>query len=362
MSITLNPDQQHGHDMIIDFINSKMALFTLGGYAGTGKTTTIGKILETIKDKNIRIAFCAFTGKASQVLSSKINLRAQDYCGTIHGLIYHLIEKRKNVMIWERAQNIDYDLIIVDEASMVDSVVFKDLSSYGVPILAVGDHFQLPPVKGKFNLMEFPEFKLETIVRQAQDNPIIKLATMARETGHIPYGKYGPGVAKVRGMQILKEEESDIVLCATNRTRVNINSYIRSRRGFDQKLPMKGESVICLRNNREAGIYNGMIGTIEGIKHNDVYHEAQIDFGAACQYYSGQIMAAQFGNEKLIDNYMLDSFDWAFCITVHKSQGSEFRKVILIDERMHMMDDDQYRRWIYTGITRAREELIIITK
>jgi len=360
--ITLNPEQQRAHDMILDFVRSGLPLFTIGGYAGTGKTTLIGQCVEELHAENKQIAFCAFTGKAAHVLKGKLCLGPDDYCGTIHGLIYQKVgETPRGKPIFKRVERIDHDLIILDEASMVDGVIFDDLRSYGVPILAVGDHGQLPPVQGRFNLMEHPEFRLETIVRQAEGNPIIKLSIMARESGHIPYGEYGEGISKVKGCERIKRETADIILCATNKTRVNINSFVRQMRGFVDPYPMIDEQVICLKNNREAGIFNGMIGEIKAITLGSVFHDLTIDFDNE-EVYSGLGLTAQFGNKQRLDHPFADCFDWAYCITVHKSQGSEWPSVMLIEERMGMMDDEQWRRWLYTGITRAKERLLIMTR
>jgi exodeoxyribonuclease V len=359
--IILNTEQQRAYDLILDFIRSRLPLLTIGGYAGTGKTTLIGRVVNELRKDSRKIAFCCFTGKAAMVLKSKISgfIGPDDYCGTIHGLIYRLIEKRGSKLIWERVEFLDYDLIVLDEASMVDGQIFDDLQRYGVPILAVGDHGQLPPVSGRFNLMEHPQYKLEKIVRQAEGNPIIRIASMARETGHIPFGVYGPGIEKVRGMKSLGSMDPDIILCAMNKTRNNINTFIRSRRGFDDMCPMNGESVICLKNNRDVGIFNGNMGVLTSIRPGPTFHDIAVDMGDF--EYSGMVLAKQFGSKYLIDNFMADSFDWAYCITVHKSQGSEFRSVVLIEERMGMMNDEDWRRWLYTGVTRAKERLTVLT-
>jgi exodeoxyribonuclease-5 len=132
-------------------------------------------------------------------------------------------------------------------------------------------------------------------------------------------------------------------------------------RGFVDPYPMIGEQVICLKNNREAGIFNGMIGEVMGITLGSAFHDLVINFSED-EPYSGLGLTAQFGNKQRLDHPFADCFDWAYCITVHKSQGSEWPSVMLIEERMGMMDDEQWRRWLYTGITRAKERLLIMTR
>src|SRR3989339_580371 len=146
---------------------------TLGGYAGTGKTTLISifKNEVTKAGKRIKIAFCSYTGRAAQNLKNKLKeagaCSAEDSISTIHGLIYTPIEDSNGQITgWKRKDEIERDLIIVDEASMIDGFIWRDLLSYNIPIIAVGDHGQLPPISGKFNLMERPEILLTQIHRQ----------------------------------------------------------------------------------------------------------------------------------------------------------------------------------------------------
>jgi len=372
--VKLTKEQQSASDAIIDSYKSKSALLTIGGYAGTGKTTLLGSTTETLRRLGAKIAFCTYSGKASTVLKSKINLTADDYCGTIHGLIYRLINKnlikkgehiKTELEFCDRGNNLPYDIIILDEASMVNQKVFLDLSSRSLPIIAVGDHGQLPPIKGQFNLMEDPTIRLEKIMRQAEDNPIIKLSIMAREDGKIPYGDFGNGVKKVADGSIVNKHSfsdiSSVVLCATNQTRNKINNYARDKLKIESKIPIEGEPVICLMNNHRERIFNGMIGNILNIENHEDFHDTRIAFGDF--EYWGYILPEQFGSrytlEKLED---IDLFDWAYCITVHKSQGSEWDNVLLYEERMKFLSDEDWRRWLYTAVTRAKKRLTIIRR
>ena len=170
----LSPDQNKTIKTLLDFCeakNKKDGFITLGGYAGTGKTTLISELRKKLNDTDpkIKVAFCAFTGKADQVLKNKLitnqTLLKKDAISTIHSLIYRTIEDERGAVLgWIRKEDdeIDFDLIIVDEASMVDQKIWEDLKSYGVPIIAVGDHGQLPPISGSFNLMSSPQLKRMT--------------------------------------------------------------------------------------------------------------------------------------------------------------------------------------------------------
>ena len=361
---------------------------TLGGYAGTGKTTLIAilrKILNK-QDPKLKVAFAAYTGKAARVLKTYLKLAdvlyKKDSVGTIHSLIYSPIENDRHEIIgWQEKDEKDVkaDLIIIDEASMVDQRIWKDLLAYKIPIIAIGDHGQLPPVQGSFNLMENPELKLETIHRQAENNPIIKLSIMARKTGKIPVGNYGNGVRKLskfdpESQEILEDyfqsfNNETMILCGYNNSRIRLNNYLRQLLGFESAEPQAGDRIICLRNNHKKGIFNGMLGTLQRISdEGEEFFNLKIDFDDEDQSFEGLAVAKQFGATKSL-NYgkefrqltlKADLFDFAYALTVHKAQGSQASRVIIFEERFKQMSDDDWKKWLYTAVTRAEEELIIV--
>ena len=381
----LSKSQQHILDAILDWFKvSKSQYITLGGYAGTGKTTLLGYLSKYLskEHKRLKIAFCSYTGKASRVLFRKLEevgfSQNSHYIGTIHRLIYRAIVNSEGEIIgWEKipVEDFKYDLIIIDEASMISEDIWIDLLSFNKPILAVGDHGQLPPIKESFNLMQNPDLKLEEIYRQERDNPIIALSEIARKYGSVPFQKYSKYVRKVNKHDTQTEElitdifrsfdEDTMVLCGYNRTRINLNRAIRSLH-FDSPLPQSGDRVICLKNNREAEIFNGMTGTILDIsKENigkDEYYFAEISLDCEEYPFVGRISTDQFNSTDLVINDMEDInyFDFGYALTVHKAQGSQAKRVVLFEERFSKMTDDNFRRWLYTGITRAEQELYIV--
>ncbi len=364
---------------------SKQSL-TLGGYAGTGKTTLIAILRKVLFGQNpkLKVAFAAFTGKAARVLKNYLKdnavLYKGDSVGTIHSLIYSVIENEAHEIVgWKRKEELKADLIIVDEASMVDQKIWLDLLSYDVPILAVGDHGQLPPVSGQFNLMEKPELKLEEIHRQVADNPIIKLSIEARKHGRIKVGNYGQGVRKLakndpESQEIIESylqnyTQDTLILCGYNNTRIKLNNYLRNLLGYDSPLPMAGDRVICLRNKQQKAIFNGMLGTIQNITSKDEnFYDLKILFDDEEQVFEGLAVKKQFGSSVALNftrenralTLQAELFDFAYAITVHKAQGSQARRVILFEERFKQMSDVDWRRWLYTAVTRAEEELIIL--
>ncbi len=389
MQFDPTPDQRQALQSIVSWWqHPEHPYLTLGGYAGTGKTSLMSVLRQIFFKLNpkLTIAFCAYTGKATRVLETTLKAhqarRPKDSVSTIHSLIYApVVNKQGNIISWNRKSALKADLIIVDEASMIDRDIWEDLMSFGLPILAVGDHGQLPPIKPGFSLMAKPDIKLETIHRQAAGNPIIKLSLIARETGQIPIGIHGSGIKKLNRYdsetgseieQIMQSNRKDLlILTGYNLSRVKLNQQMRLYYGFESEEPQSGDRVICLRNDWEKGIYNGMTGIIKRIKATEddfeaeKTYEADIDMDDGSAAYSGNLLAKQFNNPtsfaaetKRKDN--IDLFDFGYALTVHKAQGSQAPKVLLFEERNKHMTDEMWRRWLYTGITRAEEELVII--
>lgn len=386
----LSPDQKEVLEAIIKWLRTKNRqpnYMTLGGYAGTGKTTLTALIRQILDKRNpkLKVALVSYTGKAAQVLKNTLRQYdvsfKQDFVGTIHSLIYApVVGEGGKIARWDKKQKLDYQLIIVDEASMVNQEIWYDLMSFDKPILAIGDHGQLPPIEGSFNLMEKPKLKLEKIHRQAADNPIIKLSIQARTTGEIPVGKFAPGVVKFsqqdmdtqeKVQELLKSyNEETLVLCGYNNTRVRINNFIRESKFFEpSEEPMVGDRVICLKNNHQKQVYNGMIGTLQHIESADEnFYYAEIDFAENETLFKSNIYKHSFGAQpnnghtpaerELLKNG--DLFDFGYALTVHKAQGSQAPRVILFEERFKQMNDEEWRRWLYTGVTRAEKELYIV--
>lgn len=384
---SLSSDQKEAIKKIMYWYVNKIPeqqYISLGGYAGTGKTTLISILRKklTITNKNLKVGFACYTGKAARVLKLKLNeqkvIHKQDTVGTIHSLIYSPITNEKEEIIgWKQKEKIDRNLIIIDEGSMVDEQIWNHLLSYKIPIIVVGDHGQLPPIQGNFNLMEKPQILLQQIHRQAQDNPIIGLSIQAREHGFIRPGIYSENViiydkndAEVQNTileTLLNYNTQTLVLCGFNHTRQKLNTFIRQSLGYESHSPQSGDRVICLRNNHASHIFNGMLGTISEIQqHDNDWYEANILLDDEEKKYHGLISIKQFGQktglnftDKRSQIMKGDLFDFGYALTVHKAQGSQAKKVILFEERFSKMTDNEWRRWLYTAITRAEEELII---
>src|SRR3954465_4161661 len=233
----------------------RASIFRLFGYAGTGKTTLVRHIAEGVDGK---VLFAAFTGKAACVMRSK----GCHSASTIHSLIYRARESGEETPsfeLWNDAPASKAKLIIIDECSMVDAELARDLMSFGVPLLVLGDPAQLPPISGGgFFTDAEPDAMLTEVHRQAQDNPIIRLSMQVREGRRLEPGEYGlTSVVTKDAFDPQRALETDQILVGRNNTRRAYNARLRERKGFTDPLPLSGDKLVCLRNNRKKGLFNG---------------------------------------------------------------------------------------------------------
>ena len=349
-------------------------VFRLFGYAGTGKTTLAKTIAEGVDGD---VLFAAFTGKAAQAMRNKGCPNAR----TIHSLIYRprgeKPEKETGEMqpafALNRASAVaKAALVIVDECSMVDEKLARDLLSFGAPVLVLGDPGQLPPVSGGEGGAGFfteaePDAMLTEVHRQARDNPIIALAQEVREGGRPDYGRYGEsriiGRADIDAEQVLA---ADQVLVGINRTRHGYNRRIRTLKGFDGRLPAAGDKLVCLRNSSEKGLLNGglwrvsSVGTRAGPALNMlVKAEDEGPHGGSAKIRVLKAMFEEGPEAVTFDRRRrTDEFDYGYALTVHKAQGSQWDRLVLFDESFAFRETRE--RWLYTAITRAAEQITIV--
>ncbi|MCT8992023.1 ATP-dependent RecD-like DNA helicase [Chelativorans sp. SCAU2101] len=350
-------------------------IFRLFGYAGTGKTTLARYFAEHVDGD---VQFAAFTGKAAQVLRSKGATNAR----TIHSLIYRPRGEEEvedettgrttmspTFSLNRQSPVAKAKLVIIDECSMVDEELGRDLMSFGTPILVLGDPGQLPPISGGGFFTEHePDYLLTEIHRQARDNPIIRLALDVREGREFMYGDYG--TAQVISRREVTSEtvlKADQVLIGTNRTRRRYNQRLRELKGFTSHLPQAGDKLVCLRNEPSKGLLNGSLWKVMTVSRETVKpginllvspEEDDPDRGVA----KIKLLKAAFEDPEADIPWQTkkryNDFDFGYALTVHKAQGSQWDEVVLFDESFAFRDTRQ--RWLYTGITRAAERLTIV--
>jgi ATP-dependent exoDNAse (exonuclease V) alpha subunit len=360
----LSPLQAEAVEKIKTWMSApKKQVFRLFGYAGTGKTTTIAAATEQL---GLRVAYIAYTGKAASVMRNN-GLPAE----TLHSLIYLFDheDKQKGELYFslnpESAAK-TADLIVLDECSMVGDNTARDLLSFGTPVLAIGDPAQLPPVKGAgyFTNVQ-PDLLLTEVHRQALDSPVLKLATMVREGVTPGVGHYGDSrIMLGSSMDEDRLWSADQVLVGTNATRNRLNRRARAHFNMQSDYPQFGDKVVCLRNSHKHGVLNGELFTVlkcEELSPNWLSMSVVNNDSPTDKVVEGLPVHKGFFNGTKMQEYEESRsahFDYGYALTVHKSQGSQWNDVIIVDESA--MFREHMRNWLYTGITRAAERVTIV--
>ena len=390
MSIELNTEQIHAiYDMESWWNSRNKQVFEISGAAGTGKTTLVRYLIERLGLKYDEVLFVAFMGKAASQLARN-GLPAK----TIHSAIYDLVkvpERDENgkIIIKENGKvktikkfvlkdriGKHIKLIVLDEGSMVNEDIGKDLLSFDLPVIVLGDLNQLPPVFGNSFFLRKPDVILRKIMRQAEGDPIIWLSQEILNGRKLKPGIYGKS-AVIRREEINEDNfvNSSIVITGTNRLRYSINTKFREE--FKQiknlEMPQYGEKLICRKNNWHKMIDDGIFLTNGTTGFVDYVDKASYNGKTMTIDFRPDFTKTAFKNitfdykhlyadpmkEDEPFSYFNDKMEFAYAITVHSSQGSQWEKVLFLDESYIMRDEFSRRSFEYTGITRARSSIII---
>jgi exodeoxyribonuclease-5 len=415
MTITPTDEQAAGIRKAVQWYRDPASrqYFVVQGLGGTGKSTIIGCMVEELGLPHDKVLYGAFSAKAASVLRAKGH-----EAHTLHSLIYKPVEPDEDV-IESRRQAIadlkaqlpslpeamqqrqaslirqmefelremhapnfvlntesplrDASLLIIDEYSMMSQRIFYDILGFGVKLVLLGDHGQLAPPKGECAIKEDDyDVRLETVLRQAADSPIIRLAHMARNGIQIPFGAFSENVMKMRRMEVGPEGLlcGDQVICGYNQTRFMVNNAMRRALGITSVIPVDGEKTIALKNMHDFGLWNGCFVGIKNIKQR-----SELEFSALLTLDTG----ASIGRQRIYAGHYLDhvchdknrsSRDWkvkkkmvelcpGYCLTTFKYQGSEATNIVFIDDGFGRSEDDR-RRFMYTSISRARSGLLLL--
>lgn len=384
----LTRKQEEGLRIAIDRYKHNEPYTVIAGYAGTGKSTLIKFIISALDIDPERVAYIAYTGKAAQVLRNKGNPGAM----TAHRLLYKSLQRPDGsfVHIPREELNSDCDIVVVDEVSMLPKPMWELLLSHRVYVIACGDPGQLPPIGEENGILDHPHIFLDEIMRQAAESEIIRLSADIRD---------GKRITPIRGTEVNIVRHSDLVdgmltwadqiICGKNNTRHAMNDYFRKMKWGKDDLsstPIIGDKIICLKNNWDKvtqsgdALVNGTIGTLTSLNAfpNDYLGmKAIIDF--LPEGYEEDTLDPEF-HELLIDWKLItthvptlnkdnfrtfpkwlrpEQFDYGYCITCHKSQGSEYDKVLVLEE---VLKSTEHSRWLYTAVTRAAEKLTLVLK
>ena len=385
MGLILNPQQKDAISKAIRwwFDPHKKPIFTLAGLAGTGKSSTVNILVNILGINKYQVLYVTLTGKASVVLRSK-----SCYSNTIHSVFYRVCvdpETGQTYFAKRKSLNGCIKLIVIDEVSMVDGKMMEDILSFGVPVLALGDPGQLPPLFHPNPYIEHPDVLLTQVMRQSGESGILKMAYAVREGKRLHYGDYLE--SKVIPLHSLSDiEKYDMVLCWSNAHRRELNKQIREKLGYDKlsKYPLNGEKLVCLRNDLTNKIIfqndiiinpvNGMccFSVGDAIDSEGEYLELSYrpDFmHGPLDYFNTKVSKLPF--DAYYDESLLKKLnpmeicrehvlvDWGYSITCHKSQGSSWPNVLVIDD--YHGRKDQYNQWYYTAITRAEKSVTVAT-
>lgn len=393
----LNEKQKNGLTLALQRYKNKEKYTVIAGYAGAGKSTLVRFIIEELKTYGVKetdVCFACFTGKAAQVLLKKGNKNVI----TLHKLLYKSIPKESGGFVRIPNPSIPYKIVVVDEVSMAPKTLMDLLFKHDVYVICLGDPFQLPPVDKKEDnhLLDAPHIFLDEIMRQAQESEIIQLSMAIRENRPIE-------AFQGKEVQILNKEElntgmltwADQILVATNATRVSINTQMRKLLNFGEQ-PQDGDKIICLRNywdcfsDNEEPLVNGTIGILKDsfltkrylpsiVKSTDGLSHIDLIMGDFISD-SGMYFHSLEMDKKMIDTgefsldwktvYQLNrnpktrdipplEFTYGYAITCHKAQGSEWDKVLVIEEKFPF-DKIEHARWLYTAVTRSSEKLVLV--
>jgi len=366
---TFTPHQEQALQAAADWLKASPGkpgtpqVFRLFGFAGTGKTTLARHIAENV---NGEVKYAAFTGKAALVMRNK----GCDDASTIHSLIYRTREsdtEQPSFELWDDAPASKAKLIVIDECSMVDAELGRDLLSFGAPLLVLGDPAQLPPIQGGgFFTNAEPDAMLTEVHRQAQNDPIVRLSMEVREGRRLERGQYGETAVVSRdGLDPERVMAADQVLVGRNNTRRAYNMRIREKQDITDPLPVAGDKLVCLRNNRKKALFNGGLWRVKAraasksrlvsmrLTPDEDVRAKPVKVSVRPECFAGGIEDVPWEQRK-----PYDEFDFGYVLTVHKSQGSQWNDVVLFDESFAF--PDSRARWLYTGITRAAKRLTVV--
>lgn len=393
MNIDLNTDQVYAlYDLENWWNTQNKQVIEVSGAAGTGKTTLIKYFIDRLELKMENVLFVAFMGKAA-VQMARTGLPAK----TIHSAIYDYVEsiardedgkmiiksngKPKIIHRFELKDHLSkkIKLIVVDEGSMVDPNIGRDLLSFNIPVVVLGDLNQLPPVFGDPFFLKEPDIILKQIMRQAENDPIVWLANQVLDGNELKPGVYGnSAVIRKSDITDFNLKKADMIITGTNKLRYNINQYMRESIKGIKKLeyPHVNEKVICKKNNWGQSIgdniylMNGLTGFVDTI-YRESYNKKSMKMDFRPDFSKKIFRGIEFDYKHMYSvpgttnetdsnpyNFLYDKFEYGYAITTHSSQGSSWENILYFHEPFLSGDDN--KKLLYTGITRASKSVVIV--
>lgn len=392
----LTEGQERAYGMVSGLRRGGLAVIT--GYAGSGKTTLLKAMCKSLGSSIVVTP----TGKAAVRVRDATGLHAT----TIHRWLYAPVEDpdtglmtftRKDMREIETPQS---GIVFVDEASMVGPDIWEDLREtcerLRLALVLIGDGFQLPPVQPR-NAEPFSTMteafahkhgaareELTEIMRQAQESPVIRASMALRDRDP---DKAFSELRQIRDhflefcMRTFRHD--GVIIAHRNATRHRINARMREAFGYTNDNPQKDEPILVIRNNYNVELFNGEVVRFPGwcakpkgqTKCTDLFagKSQMIRFGGmdhvgeictlAIEQLTGQttvsekplLIGSKIWAHKRIarDGISHLHANYGYCLTAHKSQGSEWPYALVVMEDSIRLNDEDGLRWAYTAVTRA---------
>lgn len=389
----LTKKQEEGLKIVLARYKAGEKFAVISGYAGTGKSTLAKFIIDALDVDKDKVAYATYTGKAAEVLRKKGN----DNAMTLHRLLYDSIPRQGGGFIRIPKKSLDYTIVLIDEVSMAPKSMLDMLLKHKVFCIFMGDPFQLPQIdkNESHDLLDNPHVFLDEVMRQAAESEIIQLTMKIRNGEDIDFYK-GKEVIVIPKIELVTGHLTwaDIIICGTNATRHNMNKQKRELLGFYGDL-QSGEKIIIKRNYWDDcdedgnALVNGTIGIVQNpfesfvqipsyIKNNrrnlpliccdfipdggKIFSNLDIDkdFLLKEEPCVDWRVSYQLGKLKpKIGDILPKQATYGYALTGHAAQGSEWSKVLVIEERFPF-DKTEHARWLYTSCTRASEKLVLV--
>lgn len=351
----LVPEQRAAFDGALEHVrNPRRRSYSIQGRGGTGKSFVMSCLVHALPNA----IPCAFTAKAASVLTERTGKRAVTLHSVLydfHGMLEDEETGKAKPMFSPKENPLDKPTLLLDESSMVGGRLGNDIEALGAVVITTGDPWQLQPVGDTQHFTRF-DAELKEPHRFALESPIIRQSYAAHLKG--AYANDTDDFRVVRKSTPDDRMRANVALCYRNKTRMIYNRVRRSDGGLPARRLTIGEPIMCLRNNYNLRIFNGVIYTVASdwtAGENLALREEGT--GRTINVFAPAIedFTPHFDEQKNEDG--VAPFALAYAVTGHKSQGSEWDSTLVIDEHPR---NEMWKYHIYTSLTRAKKRVLVV--
>lgn len=395
MNIQLSDDQLEAFEKVMTLLVEDGNVVTLVGPAGSGKTTLVRHIIEELGYSSTYVVLGAPTGKAALRMSEVTERHAKTMHKLLYGRASH--DENDNLVFKDPSAPCEPgDRVVLDEASMIGSKLFEEFQQY-VPdsssVLYVGDKEQLEPVNDTWGPdLDNATATLTQVHRQALESPILYFATEIRQgRGDAWMHEYDQSDRRVQAYEGLesardwlvhqrKEGEDATLITFTHQTRRWLNDSVRAELGLDGAVLSAGDRLVVKANHKHTGLRNGELVTVKSVQFGselavvdiEEWHEPlyivlghiEKDAREHFNWKREKWKEVQRGYGDWSTAARTIHVHYGQCLTVHSAQGSQWDKVGFVWDdaynKLRRRDRDGARRMLYTAVTRAVDELVVV--